>query len=91
MSKSFVKERAEEYHATVKQKSSLDTSMVLIDGTVITIAKPKDNRATCYGHKRKYALKFQALFCPGGLALHAAGPMEGSRKYWTLSTSEWAR
>jgi hypothetical protein len=58
-----------------------------IDGTVIGISRPGNSfqqRAAYNGHKRKHALKFQALMSPDGLILHAAGPLEGRRHDWTL-------
>jgi hypothetical protein len=41
-------------------------------------------RVAYNGHKRKHALKFQAVVAPDGLILHAYGPMEGRRHDWTL-------
>jgi nuclease HARBI1 len=54
-----------------------------IDGTVIGITRHGDNvlqRSAYNDHKRKHALKFQALVAPDGIILHAAGPLEGRRR-----------
>ena len=58
-----------------------------IDGTFIGTARPEDNemqRAAYNGHRRKHAIKFEALLTPDGLIAHAAGPLEGRRHDWTL-------
>lgn len=51
------------------------------------IARPKGNlphRVVYNGHKRKHALKFQAVNTPDGMIQHVAGPMEGRRHDWNL-------
>jgi nuclease HARBI1 len=52
-----------------------------IDGTVIEIAKPSGlaQRATYSGHKRRHALKWQAITGPDGIILNLFGPVEGRR------------
>ena len=66
---------------------ALPNCVGFIDGTVIGIARPKGQRrrrVVYNGHKRKHALKYQAVNTPDGLMLHAAGPMEGRRHDWAL-------
>ncbi|CDF38936.1 unnamed protein product [Chondrus crispus] len=66
---------------------ALQNCIGIIDGTVIGIARPKGHkrqRVVYNGHKRKHALKYQAVTTPDGLILHAAGPIEGRRHDWTL-------
>ena len=36
------------------------------------------------GHKRKHALKYQAVTPPDGMILHAYGPVEGRRHDWFM-------
>ena len=84
----FIASRASLYAEKIKDKChALDNFMGFIDGTVIAIARPSRNEVqnVAYnGHKRKHALKFQAVTTPDGLLLHAAGPIEGRRHDWTL-------
>ena len=67
--------------------SMLQYCVGFIDGTVIGIARPQASemqRVVYSGHKRKNALKFQALITPDGLIYHASGPLEGRRHDWTM-------
>jgi nuclease HARBI1 len=90
LSSAQVSMRASRYADAVRKKggaNALSNCVGFIDGTVIGISRPGDNfeqRAAYNGHKRKHALKFQALVAPDGLILHAAGPLEGRRHDWTL-------
>ena len=84
----FVEERANEWAEAIHVKcSALQKFFGFIDGTVISIARPKGNkrqRVVYNGHKRKHALKYQAVKTPDGLILHFCGPIEGRRHDWTL-------
>ena len=85
---SFICNWAPVYADAIKEKCrALPNCVGFIDGTVIAIARPRgyDVQNVAYnGHKRKHALKYQAVTAPHGLLLHAAGPMEGRRHDWTL-------
>lgn len=85
---SFLANRAHIYAAAIKDKChALSNCIGFIDGTVIAIARPSRNavqNVAYNGHKRKHALKYQAVTTPDGLILHAAGPIEGRRHDWTL-------
>ena len=51
------------------------------------ISRPGDSgfqRVAYSGHKRKYALKNQAVAAPDGLILHVSGPIQGRRHDWTI-------
>ena len=84
----FVAERAQLYSEAVHQKSNAMSNCIgFIDGTVIGISRPGGYRmqnVVYNGHKRKHALKYQAVVTPDGLILHAFGPLEGRRHDWTL-------
>lgn len=84
----FMRQRAEMYAGKVFEKCGALTNVVgFIDGTVIGITRPKGSafqRVIYNGHKRKHALKYQAINAPDGLMLHVAGPIEGRRHDWTL-------
>ena len=88
LSHSFMARRADEYALAIEDKGGgLDNCVGFIDGTVLSIARPKGNMAqkvVYRGHKRKHALKFQALNTPDGLIMHLHGPVEGRRHDWTL-------
>ena len=84
----FFSERADLYACAIKNKcEALDNCTGLIDGIFIAIARPSRGEVqnVAYnGYKRKHALKYQAITSPDGLVLHAAGPIEGRRRDWTL-------
>lgn len=88
ISQSFLAEKSATYAAAVYEKAKAMSNCVgFIDGTVLAIARPKGNRlqnVVYNGHKRRHALKYQAMVTPDGLILHAYGPMEGRRHDWTL-------
>jgi nuclease HARBI1 len=88
ISSALIDIRASEYANAVFEKvGALPNCVGFIDGTVIGISRPGDleeQRVLYNGHKRKHALKFQAVTSPDGLILHAHGPMEGRRHDWTL-------
>eukprot|EP00171_Calliarthron_tuberculosum_P002001 IDg2001t1 len=71
---SVMYEKAEQYAKAVHDKChALDNCVGFIDGTVIGIAWPNGNeiqRVAYNGHKRKHALKCQAVTSPDGLILH---------------------
>ena len=84
----FVEERANEWAEAIHVKcSALQNCVGFIEGTLIDIARPKANkrqRVVYNGHKRKHALKYQAVNTPDGLILHVCGPIEGRRHDLTL-------
>ena len=84
----FFSERAELYACAIKNKcEALDNCTGFIDGTVIAVARSSRGevqKVAYNGHKRKHALKYQAITSPDGLVLHAAGPIEGRKHDWTL-------
>lgn len=84
----FIKPRLERYADAIYAKTNaLDNCVGHIDGTVLGIARPNEQglqEVVYNGHKRKHALKFQAITAPDGLFLHCYGPMEGRRHDWTL-------
>ncbi len=88
ISSSFIESRASLYGASVHVKiSALASCVGLIDGTVIGIARPCDSNqqnVAYNGHKRKHALKFQAVSTSDGLFLHTFGRIEGRRHDWTF-------
>lgn len=58
-----------------------------IDGTVIEVARPDDAgmRKIYYnGHKRKHALRYQAVKTAYGMFYHVYGLVERSLHDWTL-------
>ena len=66
---------------------TLPNCVGFIDGTVLGIARPKRNlaqRVIYNGHKRKHALKYQAVNTQDGIIAHLHGPLEGLRHDWTL-------
>ena len=61
---------------------AIDKCIGFIDGTVVGVAHPKEymRQLVVYnGHKRKHALKCQAVNTPDGMILHAYGSVEGRR------------
>jgi nuclease HARBI1 len=83
----FLAANASRYAHAIRTKSNrLGNGIGFIDGTVLGISRPGDadiQRVAYNGHKRKNALKFQAILTPDGLILHLAGPIEGRRHDWT--------
>ena len=66
---------------------TLPNCVGFIDETVLGIARPRGTLAPRFvhnGHKRKHALKYQAVNTPDGMIAHLYGPLEGRRHYWTL-------
>ena len=58
-----------------------------IDGMVLEILRPKRNlakRIIYKGHKRKHALKYQAVNTPYGMIVLLHGPLDGRGHDWTL-------
>lgn len=84
----FMRAHASRYARVVEENSNcLDNVVGFIDGTVIGVSRPKINeqqRVLYNGHKRKHALKFQAVTSPDGLLLHACGPKVGVRHDWRM-------
>ena len=77
----FMARRATSYSSAIYEKSgALRNCVGFIYGTVLSIARPKGNmaqRVVYNRHKRRHALKFQAVNSPDGLVLHLHGPVEG--------------
>ena len=88
ISQQFIAERAELYANCIHQKGkALSNCIGFIDGTVLGIARPSGSlaqRVAYNGHKRKHAIKYQAVSAPDGLVQHLYGPLEGRRHDWTL-------
>ena len=84
----FLNERAGRYSNAIHSKrDTLPNFMGFIDGTMIAVARPGEYKAQnmAYNcHKRKIALKYQAVTTSDVLILHAQGPLEGQRHDWTL-------
>lgn len=84
----FLQRNRRKYASYVERKTSaLDYWIGFIDGTVILIAHTDDfstQKVAYNGHKRKYALKFQAVTDPDVLVLHVAGPIERRKHDCTL-------
>ncbi|KAF0698103.1 hypothetical protein As57867_003465, partial [Aphanomyces stellatus] len=59
-----------------KHGAPLKTCIGFIDGTVREICRPgkKIQKAAYNGHKRKHAVKYQAVSMPDGLIVHLYGP-----------------
>lgn len=76
------------YANAVKKKcGTLANSVGLTDGTEIEVARPGDNgmkNIVYNGHKRKHALKFQAIVASVGMFPHVFGPPEGCNHDWIL-------
>eukprot|EP00171_Calliarthron_tuberculosum_P019957 IDg19957t1 len=87
LSSSFMQRNADRYAQAVYGRSkALENCIVFINGKVICIARPGDHEtqnAAYNGHKRKHALKYQAVTTPDGLILHVYSPLEGPRHNWT--------
>lgn len=82
--KAFIAGRSQAYASAVFEKSGcMDNCVAFIDGTVIGISRPGGGeihqRVVYNGHKRKHALKFQAVTTPDGLCIHLHGPEVGRR------------
>lgn len=68
---------AERVHA---KGAPLDNCWGFVDGTVRGIARPQEDQRLFYnGHKRKHALKYQAVTAANGLIANFFGPIEGAR------------
>ena len=89
-SSAYMITRASALAAAVHEKTQcLDNCIGILDGTVLGKARLGLHAAqnvVYNGHKRKHALKFQALTGPDGMFYHFFGPMEGHRHDWTLYT-----
>lgn len=91
INENFLGNKAELYAWKLFDKCiSMSYFPVFIDETVLAVARPKRQRYQLVlydGHKRKHALKFQAVNSPDGLIQQVLGPMEGRRRDWTLYIS----
>ena len=81
ISELFIAQRAELYAERIHEKGkALPNCVGFIDGTVLEIARPSGSlaqRVAYNGHKRKHAIKYQAVNTPDGLIQHLYGPLEG--------------
>eukprot|EP00171_Calliarthron_tuberculosum_P001768 IDg1768t1 len=88
LKKEYIQENISKWSSSISIKSGALTNCIgFIDGTVIGISRPGDSgmQTVAYnGHKRKHALKFQAISTPDGMFLHMYGPLEGRKHDWTL-------
>ena len=79
INKQFLEKRARLYADAVEKKSEVISNCIgFRDGTVIGIASRQGNmmQLVVYNvHKLMQALKYQAISTPGGLILHAYGPI----------------
>lgn len=80
----FMSDRASRYASSILTRNGcLNNVVAFIDGTVIGVARPGGNfvmQLVLYnGHKRKHAIKFQAVTTPDGLCIHLHGPEVGRR------------
>ena len=80
----YIAQRAVRFEDKVFEKSQgLDNCVAFIDGKVIVVSLPGgqmiDQLVVYNGHKRKHALKFQAVTNPNGLFIHLHGPEYGRR------------
>lgn len=80
----YFQQRAETFAERVFDKGrALDNCLAFIDGTVIGVSRPSgsniNQRVLYNGHKRKHALKYQAITTPDGMCLHLFGPEVGRR------------
>lgn len=80
----YMARRAVRFADRILEKSQgLDNCVAFIDGTVIGVSRPGghgiDQRVVYNGHKRKHALKYQAITTPDGMCVHLFGPEVGRR------------
>ena len=84
----YLASRAQTFSEAVSNKGgALPNCVGFIDGTVLGVVRPSGHmqQMVVYnGHKRKHALKFQAINTPDGVILHAHGPAEGGWHDWFL-------
>ena len=83
----FIQNRAVLYaDCNHKAGAPLESCVGFINATNILISRRRRTaqRPTYGGHKRRNALKFQAIGLPDGLILHLSGPAEGCRHDMTL-------
>lgn len=67
------------------QGSPLKNCFGFVDGTVRSIARPKQNQRVTYnGHKRVHSIKCQIVATPNGLIANLSGPYEGKRHDSTM-------
>jgi len=93
ISKKFMVESSPIYADTIQQRcQALQNCFGSVDGTVIAVSRPGDHEAqnmAYNGHKRKHALRYQAITTADGLILHAYGSLEGHRHDWILLYEKW--
>lgn len=84
----FIRQHAEQFSNCIQNCSNaLSNCIGFIDGTVIAIARPGTDamQRDCYnGHKRKHALKYQAITTPDGMVLNLCRPVVGRRHDWYM-------
>lgn len=85
---SLFEEKASMFAEAIKEKSqALNNCVGFIDDKVIGVPRPAKNelqRVLYNGHKRKRALKYQALVTPDGIFVHVSSPLEERRHDWNL-------
>ena len=88
MNTGFIQSRLQYYASCIFDKcGGLQNCIGFIDGTNLYIARPSLYLCQLVfynGHKRRHAVKFQAITAADGSVLHAGGPIEGRRHDWTL-------
>ena len=65
-----------------RKRNALSNCVAFIDGTVIGVSRPGDSgyqHVLYNGHKRKHALKYQAVLTPDGMLLHVYGLLKGRK------------
>ena len=85
---SFLRSRAEMYAKVIAEKrEALGNCVGFIDAIVVGIARPGEEairREVYNGHKRRHALKYQAVTTPDGLIANFFGPAVGRRHNWWM-------
>ena len=76
----------QQYADAIHNKGApLSNCFGFIDGTLVSITRPKENQRVVYnGHKRVHGLKFQSISLPNGIIANLTGPFEGRRHDSTM-------
>ena len=87
---SYLQAKLHYFADCIFQKSNaLSNWVAFIGGTVIGVSRPGNSgyqHVLYNGHKRKHALKYQAVLAPDGMLLHVYGSLEGKKYDCTLYT-----
>ena len=85
---SYVETRAGPFSDAITECAAASKNGIgFLDGLVLGVARPSGymKQIGVYnGHKRKHALKYQAVTTPDGMILHEYGPVEGKRYDWFM-------